>query len=418
MYISKIELENIRCFKHLTIDLKKDRDIILWTTILGDNAVGKSTILKCIAMGLCDEASAAALMKETTGEFLRKKEKEGYIKLTLEEIKGKRKFEIITNIKKEDPESPEKIRQGENKIPWQDIFFCGYGVEIGNNGTTSFKQYEPLEAVYTLFNSNGELQNPELIMLRQTESVRKILEEKLLKILMQEKDYKISYSKKGMVFNGPSGEFLIGELSDGYRTISLRITDFFGWASYAEKFVNKEGNIEGILLIDELENHLHAKWQRYIVSRLRKQLSGVQIIITTHSPIIALGTSDLAEKAQFVELEFESKKDNLVKENIVNAENYKGLSVDQILTTNAFNLPIARSGITGDKLIAFRTLFLKDKRTKDEDKKFKKLKIEIEKDIPEAGEKEMDRVIQKDLKDILENLNKKLPPLNYDKTKT
>lgn len=413
MYISKIELENIRCFDKLIINLKKDEDIILWATIIGNNLVGKSTILMCIAMGLCDESSAAALMKES-GEFLRKKEVEGHIILTVEQKEGNRKIKILTKITKDNLESHENLRQYiSNGNSLEDLFICGYGVEIGNIGSTSYNKYSPLEAVYTLFNYSSELQNPELIMRRQNDSVKKILEEKLLNILMLD-EYKIKYNKTGMVFTGPLGEFLIGELSDGYKSVSLRITDFFGWAGYANKLVKMGDEIIGILLIDELENHLHPKWQRFIVDRLRTQLPKVQIIITTHSPIIALGTADL-EKALIVELELDTLNDNVSKSQDVDAENYKGLTVDQILTSPPFDLPIARSGITGDKLIEFRTLFMNEKRTQAEEKRFMALKDEMDKDIPEAGDTEMDRKLQKELREELKTLNQQIGVIKDDK---
>ena len=71
MYISKVELKNIKCFEHFSIDLEENGDPILWTMIVGDNSVGKSCLLNSIALGLCDEATAAALMKEISGDFLR-----------------------------------------------------------------------------------------------------------------------------------------------------------------------------------------------------------------------------------------------------------------------------------------------------------------------------------------------------------
>jgi len=105
-----------------------------------------------------------------------------------------------------------------------------------------------------------------------------------------------------------------------------------------------------------LETHLHPKWQRYIVDRLRKQLPKVQFIITTHSPLITLGTSDL-EEATIIELELETTENNVIHRE-VNPSDYKGLTVDQILTSSAFKLPIARSGNTGDTMLAFRIICL------------------------------------------------------------
>jgi len=417
MYISKIYLENIRCFKDLTLELKQGSTPLLWATILGDNAVGKSTILKCIAMGLCDETSAGALMKESNGEFLRKGELSGKIEIYLNEKDSHKEKVISTTITKSNADSPERLRQDlpHDILPWEDIFFCGYGVHISEGGGEGFDKYKPLEAVYTLFKNGSDLQNPEVIMLRQDKKFRTWLSDKLLEILMLE-GYNIEYTNKGMFITGPWGKFRISELSDGYRNTTQWIVDFFGWAINADMLVNEGDEIEGILLLDELETHLHPKWQRYIVDRLRKQLPKVQFIITTHSPIIALGTSDL-EEATIIELELETTENNVIHRE-VNPSDYKGLTVDQILTSSAFKLPIARSGNTGDTMLAFRSLFMKDKRTPAEEEKLLELKEKIKSDIPEAGESESDRKLRRELKETLKELNEKFHPKINDKTKT
>lgn len=50
--------------------------------------------------------------------------------------------------------------------------------------------------------------------------------------------------------------------------------------------------ISGILLIDEIENHLHPKWQKSIVGIIRKHFPNLQIILTTHSPFVVSSVSD------------------------------------------------------------------------------------------------------------------------------
>ena len=84
LYIKKVRLENIRCFKHLDIDLTSSKKVKKWLMVLGDNGVGKTTLLRCIAIGLCDEASAAALLRDTSGDMIREKEVEASIKIELE----------------------------------------------------------------------------------------------------------------------------------------------------------------------------------------------------------------------------------------------------------------------------------------------------------------------------------------------
>jgi len=50
--------------------------------------------------------------------------------------------------------------------------------------------------------------------------------------------------------------------------------------------ISEYKNIEGILLIDEAENHLHPKWQKVFVSNILRFFPRIQIIVTTHSPFI------------------------------------------------------------------------------------------------------------------------------------
>ena len=51
----------------------------------------------------------------------------------------------------------------------------------------------------------------------------------------------------------------------------------------------------GIVLIDEVDLHLHPKWQRTILKDLHRVFPNVQFIVTTHSPIILLGAADIAQ---------------------------------------------------------------------------------------------------------------------------
>ena len=67
MYIKRLYLKNVRCFEKLEINFDQPGSSIL---LLGDNGDGKSTILKSLAMGLCDDSSAAALFRELQGEFV------------------------------------------------------------------------------------------------------------------------------------------------------------------------------------------------------------------------------------------------------------------------------------------------------------------------------------------------------------
>ena len=69
MYMKRVRISNIRCFEEVCIDFDEPGSSVVLT---GDNGFGKSTLLRCMAMGLCDESGAAALLREVPGKFIRR----------------------------------------------------------------------------------------------------------------------------------------------------------------------------------------------------------------------------------------------------------------------------------------------------------------------------------------------------------
>ncbi len=330
MYISEIKIINIKCFEEFYINLEKKSEPILWTTILGDNATGKTTLLRSIALGLCDQASSAALIKELAGDLLRwdtLKTKDGYrgeIQITLKKEAENNKYIITTEIIKKTKYSPEEVYQRtkpEKFFPWDDIFICGYGANRATPADTSFGKYISLEAVLALFNNLPSFQNPELILRRQEPELQELIGNKLLKILMLDKCNKsIELTKRGMEIPGPWGMSPVGSLSDGYKSTIQWVLDFFSWQIFAE---NVNGSIEptGILLIDELEQHLHPRWQRHIVGILKEQLPKVQFITTTHSPLITSSVGQLINENiqdKIIHLDFRKSSSFITVDNISN----------------------------------------------------------------------------------------------------
>lgn len=77
-------------------------------------------------------------------------------------------------------------------------------------------------------------------------------------------------------------------LSDGYRSVISIIADLASRMAMLNPFLgdNVCKLTSGVVLIDELDLHLHPKWQRKIVEDLKKVFPLVQFITTTHSPFI------------------------------------------------------------------------------------------------------------------------------------
>lgn len=77
-------------------------------------------------------------------------------------------------------------------------------------------------------------------------------------------------------------------LSDGYKGIISLTADIAYRAIKLNPHLGERAVIdtEGIVLIDEIDMHLHPKWQRHIVEDLKRTFPKIQFIVTTHSPFI------------------------------------------------------------------------------------------------------------------------------------
>ena len=85
--------------------------------------------------------------------------------------------------------------------------------------------------------------------------------------------------KDGEVFN-------IEQLSDGEKSLIAMIGDLARRLSIANPGVREPLHGRGIVLIDEVELHLHPAWQRDILPRLMNTFPNVQFMVTTHSPLV------------------------------------------------------------------------------------------------------------------------------------
>lgn len=98
-------------------------------------------------------------------------------------------------------------------------------------------------------------------------------------------------------------------------------------------------NVGGVLLIDEIESHLHPYWQKSILSLIRHFFPKLQIIVTTHSPFILSSLQGLkiyTAKAQ-------EGKNFIANE----TDYYASMPVDEILLSDAFNTTPFNNNITG-----------------------------------------------------------------------
>ena len=316
LYLTRLELRNIRCFPHLVINIGDPR---CCTLLLGDNGDGKSTVLRSLAMGLCDQSSASALFRELPGEFVRRDsdDTEAYVQVDLASSAGWR-YRIKTQFVALD--AFERIEQqhfrargtdrfrsiDQDDFPWDKMFVSGYGPGIRSFGNADYSYYLPVDAVYSLFRYDAALQSPELVIRRLVDEAGqraprrgkqtlKRLRHALASILNLDGPQSIELTRRGIFVRGPWGREELTALGDGYRATTTWTLDLISWwLLYDDEPAHDfdAADLTGIVIIDELEQHLHPRWQRTILGQLRDLFPDIQFIVATHSPLVASSCRD------------------------------------------------------------------------------------------------------------------------------
>lgn len=399
--IAAVELRGIRCFDHLRLDLSTDGQPVDWMLIVGDNTRGKSTLLRSIALGLCNEADAAALLKAIPGPMLHKDAQEGHIEISLVDAKGET-FSIRTEIQVETDARTEILRRTTSPpqgFPWERIFVCAYGPQRTRHAQSSYDRYATLNAVRSLFDYEADLQNPEVILLRQPSEARARMERKLRQILMLDGEHGgIDYSESGIALWGPWGKLPLSSLSDGYRSTFQWVLDLIGWLIYAGRFEHDE-DMAGIVLIDELEQHLHPRWQRYIIEQIHHQFPGIQFITSTHTPLVAAGIADI-DNAMLIALE--EDENGATTAQPVDPRSLRGQRADQVLTSRAFGLTTSRSPGSADDIARYAELAGKE-RTPDEEEELRELAKMLETSLA-FGETPVEQTVEHAVRKTLDDM--------------
>jgi hypothetical protein len=424
LHLSRISIRNIRCFASLDIDLTVGDGGRNWALIFGDNGVGKTTLLRSIAMGMCDESSAAGLLREIYGDWHRLEGGQPLpSEIHLEFASSFGPASITTRIEPKisgysQVKQTAQFAGRRTEFPWDLIFACGYGAARRSFGTTDVADYATIDAVYTLFNYDTPLQNPELVIRRLASSFRNddesaagdasgqaaegrirsidALLDSISCVLMLEPG-SIKMTPKGLTIAGPWGTFQpVGGLGDGFQATLSWMSDFLGWAL----LFNEErplDEVRGIVLMDELEQHLHPRWQAQIVSLLHRQFPHIQFIATTHTPMCALGATELPdESCELVKLQ---RGEDCVFA-IENVPVPRGQRADQVLTSLLFELPTAGDNATVRDISRFNSLSVKAAKTGAEETELASLRESLAARFS-ASESEFETTIKREVRAAL-----------------
>jgi hypothetical protein len=133
-------------------------------------------------------------------------------------------------------------------------------------------------------------------------------------------------------------------------------------------------NAYALVLIDELDAHMHPKWQQVLVYRLKQVFPHVQFIASTHSPLIVGGLN--REEVE----RFASVDGKIVKADF-DPDMTRGRT-DQILTGELFELENTFDPETQEMMRRYEVLLGKSERTPEEEKAFLELGVLLETRIP------------------------------------
>lgn len=87
-----------------------------------------------------------------------------------------------------------------------------------------------------------------------------------------------------MLINKRNEEYNLDQLSEGEKNLITLVGDIARRLAIANPFSENPLKGEGVILIDEIDLHLHPKWQRLMIPQLLKTFPNCQFVITTHSP--------------------------------------------------------------------------------------------------------------------------------------
>ncbi|MEH6681674.1 MAG: AAA family ATPase [Sediminicola sp.] len=316
--IEYIHIKNFKSIDDLRIDFKEDElNKKSWLFILGENGVGKSSILQAIAIGLKLERKIAG-----TNQIV------SLIK------RGKETAEIIIKERNSENIIQTILNRNDSSIKQSGEFnsyLIGYGsLRLSVDEIKSTSKEDTSKVSY------ANLFKPTKALNDVTQWLRFINENNIdffnriafsIKQLLpyDKSDTDLSIKNEEIVLG--DSETLFAELSDGYKsTITLAI-DIMMKLSDAQSDMKV---MSGIVLIDELGNQLHPRWQMRIVKQLREVFPNINFIISTHHPLCLRG----AERGEILLLR------NLDNQVVTNTElpNPASLRVDQILASEFFGL--------------------------------------------------------------------------------
>lgn len=307
MFLRRVVIENIRSIKHLELNcLDAKRQTRRWTLLLGENGCGKSTILRSIALALVGSEALTEILREPDS-WIRSGESFGKVSLELATADGKpRHTELVlrrgvglSSVLRENDRSLRALDAALKHSP-RNYLTLGYGASrrihteaaTGASPDRSGPARSPrARGVATLFFPDAALEplEPWILSLESQKKgagaamMRAIDEHLLPDITFRHVDLKAGK----LIFATPDGDTPLALLSDGYQEVASWTGDLLRNVSTIFRDHKNPLQARGLLIIDELDLHLHPVWQRRLRSFLESTLPNMQFVASTYSPLAA-----------------------------------------------------------------------------------------------------------------------------------
>ena len=380
IYFTSLELENVRCFgERQILDLTDDEGrLTQWTLLLGDNGVGKTTLLRCLAWmrpvpdPLPDNQDAIepALDSEENEVWksLLRTKSEVQLELDLKatfsigralgngqnrrtqekEIKTGLRISGKKGVLKEQLSAENSLPPNFRNMTLLPIFGYSANRRMGSSNLEKADLSDPLASLFSdsteLYDAEEVLLNFDYLAAKKKTTRNKSRLQQIKQILATilpdiEKDAHIEilgpklYPKEsgGVSFKTPYGRVPLNGLSLGYRT-TLAWTIDLAYRLYKHYPGSRNPLAQpAIVLVDEIDLHLHPRWQRHITEDLTHHFPNTQFIATAHSPLMV----QAATNANLVVLQ---QRHGQVE--IENRPHFvEGWRADQIVTSELFDVP-------------------------------------------------------------------------------
>ena len=306
-YLSLVEIENIRSIASLRWRVEPEPG---WNVVLGDNGAGKSTFLRAVAYCILPFDERMSLRIPPT-HWMRHSGLSGKFEIKVSVRDGATEplcTALVDHVKLDSSGTHTRHTESPNHA-MRPLFSAGFGPFRRFTGGDpeyegQFDAFPRVARVVSLFDERVSLSGSLawLKLLRFKELEEDVASGSLiasLRSFVNQPGFLPDGARLGRITSdrvyftdGNGAEVAIEELSDGYRSILSLILELIRQLAshYGPEHVfdpsSKTVIAPGIVLIDEVDAHLHPSWQRRIGLFLRACFPAIQFIVTTHSPLV------------------------------------------------------------------------------------------------------------------------------------